>query len=91
MYIIVIDCYSCWIEIKKLKDQTSEAVIAVLKELFAQHGIPDLVISDNGPQYSKEVFRKFAATYGFYILLVALSLLSLMERLRERYVRLKHS
>ena len=65
MYLIVTDYYSRWIEIKKLKDQTSLAVIAVLKELFAQHGIPDLVVSDNGPQYSSEQFSKFAATYGF--------------------------
>ena len=55
MYIIAIDYYSWWIGIKRLKNQTSEAVIAVLNELFAQLGISDMVVSDNGPQYSAEI------------------------------------
>jgi hypothetical protein len=33
--------------------------------MFAVHGIPDIVMSDNGPQFSSELFSKFAATYGF--------------------------
>tara|TARA_B110000881_G_scaffold207396_1_gene211562 strand:- start:705 stop:4865 length:4161 start_codon:yes stop_codon:yes gene_type:complete len=64
-HLIVVDYYSRWLEIKKLKDETSESVIIALKELFAQHGIPELVISDNGPQYSANQFQQFAADYGF--------------------------
>ena len=33
--------------------------------MFARHGIPELVLSDNGPQYASEEFRRFAAEYGF--------------------------
>ena len=65
VYIIVVDYYSRWFEIKRLRDETSESIIKVLKELFATHGIPDLIMSDNGPQYSAGSFRQFAATYGF--------------------------
>lgn len=64
-YVIVVDYYSRWVEIKKLHDETSESVIIALKELFAQHGIPEMVISDNGPQYSASQFQQFAAKYGF--------------------------
>ena len=32
---------------------------------FARHGIPDIVVSDNGPQYSSHEFRKFAQTWQF--------------------------
>ena len=28
------------------------------------HGVPDLVISDNGPQFASELFQHFATIYG---------------------------
>ena len=65
VYLIVIDYYSRWFEIKELRNETSEVVIQALKELFAIHSIPDLRISDNGPQYSADSFRKFTTRYGF--------------------------
>lgn len=33
--------------------------------MFARHGIPTEVMSDNGPQYSAEYFKKFAKEWGF--------------------------
>ncbi|XP_033639876.1 uncharacterized protein K02A2.6-like [Asterias rubens] len=66
IYLIVIDYYSRWIEIKSLPSvQTSAAVIQALKEIFAVHGIPDVIMSDNGPQFSSASFLQFAKTYGF--------------------------
>ena len=44
---------------------TSSAVISALKAAFSRHGIPEVVRSDNGPQYSSHDFAKFAETYGF--------------------------
>ena len=32
---------------------------------FSRHGIPETLVSDNGPQYSSELFVKFAAEYNF--------------------------
>ena len=65
LFLIVVDYYSRWIEVKVLRGQSSEAVIQSLKEIFAVHGIPDLVISDNGPQFANENFKKFTKEYGF--------------------------
>ena len=64
-YIIVVDYYSRWFDIKELSNETSHSVIKALKEAFATHGIPDVIMSDNGPQYSAEAFRQFAAAYHF--------------------------
>ena len=36
-----------------------------MKSHFAHHGIPELLTSDNGPQYASEEFRKFAGAYSF--------------------------
>ena len=62
---IVVDYYSIWFEIKKLNDQSSARVILIMKELFSTHGIPDIIVSDNGPQFSSDAFRLFATEYDF--------------------------
>ena len=52
-------------EIAKLCGTTSPNVTVHLKSMFARHGIPELVVSDNGPQFSAHTFAKFAEEYGF--------------------------
>ncbi len=64
-FIVVIDYYSRWIEIKALPSTSSNAVIGRMKDIFAQHGIPDELVSDNGPQFVAEEFRAFARRYEF--------------------------
>jgi len=64
-HMIVVDYYSRWAEIKRLPSDSSETVVKLLKEIFATHGIPDLVVSDNGPQFACRVFKEFAINYGF--------------------------
>ena len=44
VYLIVVDYYSRWFEIRRLNDQSSSRVISVLKELFSTHGIPDIIV-----------------------------------------------
>ena len=65
-YLLVVDYYSRYVEVTKLpKNKTASTVITCLKSIFARHGIPEKVISDNGPQYASEMFKTFAAEYGF--------------------------
>nr|XP_039248050.1 uncharacterized protein K02A2.6-like [Styela clava] len=54
-----------WIKIALLQDTTSLTVINHLKSVFAKYGIPEVIISDNGPQYASGEFSKFAEEYGF--------------------------
>ena len=39
--------------------------ISVLKELFSEHGIPETIRSDNGPQFASHQFAKFAKEWNF--------------------------
>ena len=55
-YLIVSDYYSNYFEIRYLQEITSESTISAMKEIFATHGIPEYVISDNGPQFSSHKF-----------------------------------
>ena len=65
MYLLVIDYYSRYIEIAKLTSTTSKDIINHLKSIFSRHGIPERLISDNGPQYSSREFAEFSRLYGF--------------------------
>ena len=64
-YVLVVDYLSRWIEIKLLSKTTSAETINNIKSIFATHGIPDVVISDNGPQFACHEFAEFASSYGF--------------------------
>ena len=64
-YLIVVDYFSRFPEVITLSSTTSKSVIVALKTIFARHGIPQVVVSDNGPQYSSEEFRQFAKDYTF--------------------------
>ena len=66
----MVDYYSRWFDIKELSDESSHSVIKALKEVFATHGIPDVIMSDYGPQYSTEAFRQFAEVYHSTMFLV---------------------
>ncbi|KAL5017541.1 hypothetical protein ScPMuIL_007130 [Solemya velum] len=65
IYLLVVDYFSRYIEIALLKSTSSQAVINHMQSIFARHGIPETVVSDNGPQYASEAFVKFAKDYGF--------------------------
>ena len=66
-YIVVVDKYSRWIEMRQLNSTTSASVIKQMKEIFAIHGIPEVVQSDNGPQFTSTEYKTFAETWGFKI------------------------
>lgn len=63
--IALTDYYSKFFNIMKLSNTTSSTVIKHLKPHFARYGIPEEVVSDNGPQFSSKVFEEFAKRYGF--------------------------
>ena len=64
-YLLIIDYYSRYVEMAKLSTSTSNDVVTHLKSIFARHGIPQTVMSDNGQQYAAETFARFAQQYGF--------------------------
>lgn len=66
-YLIVMDYYSRWLEIRKIKQKTSYAVIKKLKKIFSRFGIPEVVVADNNPCGSLE-FKKFASEWNFTII-----------------------
>lgn len=64
-YLLVVDYYSRYVEVANLSLTSSADITTHLKSIFARHGIPETLISDNGPQFSSSTFSDFATSYGF--------------------------
>ena len=43
----------------------SSVVVNVTKQIFAEFGIPDRIVSDNGPHFGSEAYRDFARMWQF--------------------------
>lgn len=52
MYIVVVDYFSCNIEVANLIITTTLHMIDKLESIFAHHGVPETVVTDNVPQFS---------------------------------------
>ena len=64
-YVIVTDYFSRFPEVVKLTTTTSGSIISTLKSIFSRFGIPEEVVSDNGPQYASREFQDFGKAYNF--------------------------
>ncbi|KAK3710010.1 hypothetical protein QZH41_003337 [Actinostola sp. cb2023] len=64
-YLVCVDYYSNFWEVDRLRDTKANTVILKMKSHFSRYGCPDVVISDNGPQFSCREFAKFAHDWEF--------------------------
>ena len=64
-YVIIADYTSKYIEIERLTDKSSPSVINKIKKIFARHGIPKELYTDNGPEYTAQSFKHFAKEWDF--------------------------
>ena len=81
-YLLVVDYFSRYPEISKLTTTTATAVIVAMKAVFGRHGIPEIVRSDNGPQYSSTSLLCLQTPMDFSTPQVALIIHRAMARQR---------
>ena len=62
-YLVTVDYFSNFFEIDRLYSTTTLSIIRKLKAQLARYGIPDEVISDQGPQFTSEEFKNFCILY----------------------------
>ena len=65
-YLTIVDYYTKMPFVRKmLPSQCSSAkTIAAMKELFAEHGIPEIIRTDNGPQFASHLFAEFTKDWN---------------------------
>ena len=65
-YLLAIDYFSRDVEISQVsKNVNSAQTILQLKRIFSRHGIPDILFSDNGPQFDSREFTTFSTDWQF--------------------------
>ena len=57
--LIIVDAYSKWIGVHTVPSTTSLAAIEKLRVTFATHGLPETLVSDNGPAFVSREFKEF--------------------------------
>ena len=55
----MIDAHSKWIEAYPLLSITAPTTIQCLRTIFSTHGVPEVLVSDNGPTFTSEEFAVF--------------------------------
>ena len=67
-FLIIVDYYSDFWEVKKVIDTTAACIIDCYKQQFSsRYGIPDSgIVTDNGPQFTSQDFALFAKAWEFH-------------------------
>ncbi|XP_055632417.1 uncharacterized protein K02A2.6-like [Toxorhynchites rutilus septentrionalis] len=63
-YLIVVDAFSKWPEVIPTKRITTEATLTMFREIFATHGMPETLVTDNGRQFVSEDFERYCEQNG---------------------------
>ena len=64
-YLVTVDHFSDFYELDLLVNTQSTTIVDITKAHFVRHGIPMRSLTDNGPQFVSNEYKKFAQTYGF--------------------------
>ncbi|XP_033637865.1 uncharacterized protein K02A2.6-like [Asterias rubens] len=64
MFLIIVDAHSKWLDIHAMHSATSLATVEKLRQTFATHGLPDIIVSDNGSNFTSAEFQEFLRRNG---------------------------
>ena len=65
-YLLVSDYYSKFPLVRKLDNIRSDTIVAHMKAIFEEHGIPSKLVTGNDTQFTSALFQEFSSIYGFF-------------------------
>jgi hypothetical protein len=63
-FFITIDAHSKWIEAQIVEAARAQTTVECLRSMFATHGLPEQVVSDNGSVFTSQDFKDFMDLNG---------------------------
>ncbi len=64
MFLVLVDAHSEWMEVVPVQAAISTMTIEKLRGIFATHGLPERVATDNGSVFTSEEFESFLRANG---------------------------
>ena len=64
MLLIIVDAHSKWPEVIPMTTTTAAKTIEALQAIFARYGLPEQLVSNNGPQFTSDDFSQFMTANG---------------------------
>lgn len=66
MFLVMVDAHSKGLEAHIMSNITAPVTTETLRGIFALHGLPDMIVTDNGPTFISEVFKEFNEKNGIH-------------------------
>uniref|UniRef100_A0A8R1IA25 Integrase catalytic domain-containing protein n=1 Tax=Caenorhabditis japonica TaxID=281687 RepID=A0A8R1IA25_CAEJA len=63
-FLVVEDSKTKYAEVKLTRKASAAATVDLIEEIFATHGYPDWIVSDNETQLSSHLFKKMCESHG---------------------------
>ena len=60
---VAVDLFSRFPVVRQLHGESTKLVLDALKDVFSDFGIPETIISDNGPYYKSQEFNNFCVRF----------------------------
>ncbi len=64
MFLVFVDAYSKWLEVHEVSAATSQGTIDKMSSSFATHGLPEVLVTDNGSVFNTLESEEFLLRHG---------------------------
>ena len=64
MFLLMVDAHSKWLEVHIVNKATSMSTIEKMRFTFATHGLPEMLVTDNGTAFTSREFEVFLQKNG---------------------------
>jgi transposase InsO family protein len=71
LFLVVVDAHSKWLEVKIVNSTSSEVTIKNLQQIFATHGLPAQIVSDNSTSFTSHEFKSYVNQHGIHHILTS--------------------
>ena len=66
MFLVLVGAYSKWLDVIAMKSITTTAMVDQLQLIFATHGLPKTLVTDNGRSFTSKELQSFCHANGIH-------------------------